>query len=475
MSASASSVLFAENYWAIALPEQPAPGFDGVYNVFLRIMQEQVGGEIPLPAAVESVREGTASAEESALAARWLALLDAAISPCRFRQALEHSNLDGREMQALVRHFARKNPLQQEDAERLEWLLTSLFRSRFACGDQIPPARMLEEIRAWLGGTPSKLPAAAEALLAELWEIRESIARCRSFQELTQSKLVDRGRSVKRRLRENLMHPEVLAAVVNYNLVSGRRFEQLLSEVLQDVKESPSDLATKDYRAAAEDFRLLVGSQTGGSPQEEKKVTSPASPMTAADFVLRIDALGVDPKWEESHVELRISELVSFAKAAGEPLSTIPLANSVLVLSPTEWQTLVSEYPPTEESFRAGLHRIVRRAVGVLAGIQEEMALYEVRRTGEYLWKKHLNSLFYLLYTGSKILPDLENLDQEAQRRGLQKKSEHLFDTAGRLRQSLQQVSELYQQWKEQSAQTLTAAEGRDTQSPATAQIRRAS
>ena len=172
-------------------------------------------------------------------------------------------------------------------------------------------------------------------------------------------------------------------------------------------------------------------------------VSQQPSQIGSEDLAAKIKALGIDSKSEEGRLQEKIAELVSFAQTAVEPSLAIPVSNTALALSSTEWQALVSDFPASELSFRADLNRTLRRAVGLLVLIVEESGLYKVRRVSEHLWRKHLNSLFYLGHSASQVLPELAKLVEGAQVRGLSRKAEHLTQTAQRLRRHVEEISNL--------------------------------
>jgi len=451
---------------------------ESVHNLLSRITEDMMGEKVTLPPAMEAIRQDTPPPDAAEEATKWLWLLDAGIGPEHLRRAIEKMGLQPQDYTALIRYYLRKRPLRQVDIEKLEWLATYIYRSRYAAGGQVSSADMRQEIQTWVGESTSKMTGAAEALLAELVEILEDLTGCPTFRDLTQSGLIDRGRSIKQRLKEDLAQPHVLSAVINYNLVSRRKFESLLSEALGS---SPLrlELSGKEYRTAAEDFRQLsaagatpsaaaarpsaaVETEPPSSPAaaQAPPAAVPATPAAAADALaapqklkVMLHTLGIDTVREEGRVRTLLNELVSFALAAGKPVSTVPLPSCSLTLAPWEAQSLVLEYPALEKSFRADFNRLVRRAVALLAAIEEEKAQYELRRHSEHHWKPHVDALFYLLWSGSEALPDLENLAQQAARRGLQEKAALLADTIERLRARLSEVSNVCQQWKQSPGQ----------------------
>ncbi len=450
---------------------------ESVHNLLSRITEEMMGEKVPLPPAMEVIRQDAPPPDAAEAATKWLWLLDGGIGPEHLRRAIEKMELQPQDYTALIRYYLRKRPLREVDIEKLEWLATYIYRSRYAAGGQVSSSDMRQEIQTWAGESASKMTGAAEALLAELVEILEDLTGCPTFRDLTQSGLIDRGRSVKQRLKEDLAHPQVLSAVINYNLVSRRRFESLLSEALGS---SPLrlELSNKEYRTAAQDFRQLsearatpfaaaarppaADATSPPSTPAAVQAQPPAAPASAApagaspalqNLKATLHTLCVDTVREEGRVRTLFNELVSFAQAAGKPVSTIPLPSCSLTLAPWEAQSLVLEYPALEKSFRADFNRLVRRAVALLAAIEEEKAQYELRRHSEHFWKQHVDALFYLLSSGSEALPGLEALAQQAVRRGVQEKAAQLADTIERLRARLGEVSNVCQQWKQSPGQ----------------------
>ena len=157
----------------------------------------------------------------------------------------------------------------------------------------------------------------------------------------------------------------------------------------------------------------------------------------------KMETLGVDSKSEEKQMQATIRVLVSFANDRANPVSEVPLANTTLLLSSTDWQVLVSGRPAEENSFRGELYCVLSRSVGLRAAMQEELALYKVRQTTAHLFKKHLCSLFYLAHESAILLPQLEMVSQCARSRGLTAKAEHLADTIRRMGRLVQQISSL--------------------------------
>jgi hypothetical protein len=226
----------------------------------------------------------------------------------------------------------------------------------------------------------------------------------------------------------------------------------LLSDALASAADFPVDMATREYRSAAEAFRQWSGN-AAAVPASSKKEPDPlVKPATAVPprAAAGINLLGIDTVTQEGRLLSLINELVSFVRSAGRPVSSFPLRNSTLPVSAWEAQAMAMEYI-MEKSFRADFNRTVRRAVGLLAAIQEETAQYEAKRHNQHLWKRHIDALVYLLYCGGETLAALWEFRDDAARRGLQEKSDQLSQTAARLREKLHSVADFCRQWKEQA------------------------
>jgi hypothetical protein len=153
--------------------------------------------------------------------------------------------------------------------------------------------------------------------------------------------------------------------------------------------------------------------------------------------------LRCDPKWMDSRLQEVTTHLVAFARTASQPAESIALPHSELPVSATEWQVLTTSCPPDERSFRADVHRAVRRATGLLAAMQEELALYRSRRASQYQWKRHFENLRYLVVNASDILPELEAVREESKRRSLSGKHDDLQQITTRLREKMESASTL--------------------------------
>lgn len=422
-------------------------------RLLTEVIEEQVGGPVPLPVRIEAtVRNADEKAPIDQEHERWLALLDLCATPQVLRTGIQKRGPAVDELLALVRYLATKPVHSEADRDRGDWLMTHILKLETREGGGV--GSIQARIQALVGDLPApKLSESAENLLSELAAVLEDITDFRSFQQLTSSGLIARGREIKQEFKEEFFHPQVLSAVVNYNLMFGKKFDRLFGEAATRAREFASGLAEKDYRSTAEDFRKLaapgeppVQARPGLAPAALASATArPAPPAPALTPLEQMKALGIDIIQEESKLRLNIQNLAAFVRAAGnKTVTSIPLPHSTLAISDWEARAFAMEYPASDRSFRADFNRYLRQSVGFIARMYEELTLYYEKRGTEYLWKPHYDSLIWLLYEGRQYLGQLTDFVEETRTRGLSEKAEQLAQTAAKLDANLNKVAEIF-------------------------------
>lgn len=408
--------------------EKPA---SGAIEEFLRRVVGVISGKElkPPPAGSDS--------EPADIHKQWLWLLEAAVPAEQLRKCVDKVNFDDRELGQLIRYFAGKSEPSQSDLERLDWLLTYLFRRRYVGSTCPEPADILREIGALLNGVAVRDHGGVEVALAELAQVRRNIASCRNFAEMVQGNWLACGRAIKERLRPAFSDPEVLASLVCYNLSCGAKFDQLLSPDVE-AAVGVAGLRIKEYRAADEHFRHWACRAALARPEAAES----AHPREAAwlrngDREPEAPDVSIDSRFEEDRLDRTIERLVTLAHASKQPLTIITLANCELAITPLEYQSLVADYSLTEMSFRADLARLLRRSTGVLAAIAEEL---ESLKAGSESDKARLKTLLFLHKRVLQVLPEVEMLRNNVTDRGLGEKAEQLTATVSRLRASLARI-----------------------------------
>ena len=100
-----------------------------VQGFYEKLLQEPVGGEVPVPAGLEAVSLQSGEDVESTLANmhRWLRLLDLAITPAMLRRSLT-PDTDAEIAEAMLRYFTRQKIHNDVNRDRVDLVATFLYR-----------------------------------------------------------------------------------------------------------------------------------------------------------------------------------------------------------------------------------------------------------------------------------------------------------------------------------------------------------
>jgi len=434
--------------------------FSLLQEVFHAIVEKELGHSIPRPLAAQEAiaRQDSASSAQPAAepCVQWLGLLDLAISPHKLRGYVTTEDPEEPTLTALIRFLVFKKAHSQIDRDKVDWLLTHLFKKREE-QRKLPTGWAKLEIQQILAGVEfPPLPSQAQEQLMDVPALLDEIRYFTSFHQITDARAVERGRSMKSQFGEQFFHPDVLAAIVNYNLLLGKKFYALIQEISEKVhefaKSAPGGkapdtkaLLENDYRASADAFRDLgeldrkePAPAAAPRPAAAAPAAAPASPLEQ-----QLKQLGVDPAQETLHLRNRIKEL-SMRFRSNLQTATVP--NSVAPLHLQEWEAgaLRSQYPDTEQTFRAEFARDVSHAIAIISRIYEEIPMYFEKKGTEFLWKKHYDALVFLLYEGRNQREALLKLSAVSQQRGLREKAKQLQVTAEKLDAAVEKAAGVF-------------------------------
>ena len=407
---------------------------------------------------------GDSAVSDEAL--RWLELLNRGIDPHLLRQALKDRESDPEIIRKLIRYLVTKKAHFEADREKLDWLVTQLFEV-WEGSDRDAGGRFEMELEQILEGHDfSPLSPQAEDLLQEIPALLDELRFYERFSQITESRIISQGRYLKARFGEEFFHPKVLAATVNYNLVLGRKMKALLQDTIETASQSehsgplgvPDAEATlqSDYRAVSDVLlqisKLDKEAQQDKEQKQKQKLGSQArareasAPRTAGAKPLPADkvliGMGIDPGRQAEILRSRMKEIANRVKESSG--GALPSAAGSLVLSDWEAKAFVTEYPPSEESFRADFARSIASGIGIITRIEEELPAYFETQGADHLKKRHSDALLYLLHEGRRQLELLKKLSVDSERRGLAEKSKQLTATAEKLEDYVKRVATLF-------------------------------
>ncbi|MBI4465229.1 MAG: hypothetical protein HY647_11040, partial [Acidobacteria bacterium] len=299
--------------------------FCRLHSIYKDILTTELERLPPIPPEVEEVLSqsgGPAASEPVAETVQpWLDLLDLAMNPHRLRRYAQENGLDEPTIRALLRFLVGKKIHSPADREKVDWLATHLLKLREQ-QTQEPAGWAKAELQQILQGIPlPSLRHQGQTLLAELPTLLDDIRDQTTISGVLESHLLQRGRVLKSQFEEEFFHPSVLAAIINYNLVAGKKFHELLEQTLQVVRQQeasapqttlfdPHELLWGDYRSTSEGLRYL--SELAVPQRAEGVSTAPAQP---GFLEAQLERLGVDCQRQAAALRKWTRELTKHLKA----------------------------------------------------------------------------------------------------------------------------------------------------------------
>ena len=427
-----------------------------IHSLFQAVLEQQFTRPVPIADAVEKVLQTQDSSEEDRplpeAALAWLDLMDAAISTHRMRRYGQENGIAEPAARALLRFWASRRPLSAEDHAKVDWLATYFFKARAEERKQ-PVGWVKNELQVLLQGIPfPPLGSEAQSFLGEIPPLLDDARYLGSFSQIPDSRILERGRVLKAQLGDDFCNPVVLAAVINYNLVLGKRFDELLEHPLTVSPQAGNTPPDVNPRQLAESLQNDYPSNTGAivqlsdltrkQPPEQVEVQAETSLESILNQQLK--RLGIDSGHELSKLRGRIWDLAT--KLMAEPaVRSVRICGSPLSLSDWEISALRSLTAKRKENLQGGFSRGVSRAIALLVRVYEELYAYETKKgAGDAEWKKHHNALFYLLYEGHDLKTSLLQLSLLHRKSGFPELAQQLVTTAEKLEANLARLEKLF-------------------------------
>ncbi len=435
-----------------------------VQGFYEKLLQEPVGGEVPVPAGLEivSLQEsggnvlGTLSSMR-----RWLRLLDMAITPAMLRRAFT-PDTDAEIAEAMLRYLTRNKDFSDANRDKTDLIATFLYRHPRVPGQwerrgygldgslPLPPFEiaMIEIL------TDSDTLLLSEEQLQVLRRFDHLQQEAESFghlDALLDSGIIPRVRELKQALDASFYHPSVLATIAPYNVSFGRKFDQLFHRAAREIKTfaealdeqggsilgtvdgidvtvehvaalEESELLRIDYGTALVKFRrvselrktLEQHPPIRLTPRLVRPVTAAkggsASPARVSSWrpVLDLQTMrsAVTPQQistEEGKL-LRIEESIRAFVRAADPRfrQVVPMRFFNLTLTPAEADAYSADYLE-EKSIRSGVARVLLRLVAVVARMSTELQELKRAENSHSLWKLHADALAVLSEIGYTV------------------------------------------------------------------------
>ena len=425
-----------------------------VQGFYEKLLQQPVGGEVPVPAGLEAVSLQSDEDVAGTLSTmhRWLKLLDLAITPAMLRCAFTEET-DPEIAEAMLRYFTRKKEGSDATRDKTDLVATFLYRHPRVAGqwerrgyglDGSLPLSPFEIALIEILADAEVPPLSDEhsQLLRQFDKLQDEAQSARDLNALLESGIIPRVRELKRSFESSFYHPGVLATIAGYNATFGKRFDELFLEATSQIKRFASELEEQggtilgtvdgidvtvehvaslkesellriDYANALEKFRRvsrlrrtleqrppmrrIVRPPTATSPSkpvaEPKVQTRPVLDIAAMRAAVTPQQISSEEA-KLSRVEESIRVFVRVADAKFRQV--VPMRFFNLILTPVEADAFSADYLQ-EQSLRAEVARAVLRLVAVGARMTTELEELRRSESSPSLWRLHAESLIVLL------------------------------------------------------------------------------
>jgi hypothetical protein len=448
-----------------------------VQGFYEKLLQESVGGEVPVPAGLESISlqsDGNVLETLSSMH-RWLRLLDLAITPAMLRRAFT-PDTDPEIAEAMLRYFTRNKDASEVHRDKTDLITTFLYRHPRVPGQwerrgygldgSLPLSPFEIALLEILADTDAPSLTEEHVQILRLFDhLQQEAEGFRDLNALLESGIIPRVRELKQSLDTSFYHPGVLATIAPYNTAFGKKFDALFHQAAAEIKSfaevveeqggsilgnvdgvdvtvehvaalKESELLRIDYGAALDKFRRVSKlkktldqrppirrSPRLVRPPAKVSVNPPVRPYSYRRPVLDVRAMrsAITPQQistEESKL-LRIEESIRIFVRVADPKfrQVVPMRFFNLVLTPTEADAYCADYLE-EKSVRAGVARVLLRLVAVVARMTTELEELKRAENSESLWKLHADSLVVLLEIGHSVNQNAGRVMTLAEQRG---------------------------------------------------------
>lgn len=472
-----------------------------VQGFYQKLLRDTLGGEVPIPRGLDedALRHSDRELPDTlSRMYRWLHLLDMAITPAMLRQALT-PDTDSEVAEALLRYFVRRREPSDVNRDKTDLIATFLYRhprvpgqweqSGYGLDGSLPLSPFEIALIEILADTdvPS-LPEEHVQLLRRFDPFVEEVSRFRDFNALMDSGMIGRVRELKQWLDSSFYHPGVLATVSAYNAAFGKKFDDLFTKALSEIKNfgqaleemggtilttvdgvevtvehvaaiQEKQLLQADYGSTLEKFRRVskLKKELDRRPPIRRSLLTPAGQTTRAvggaaaapkAAKAAVAAKGPAPapvfqppaitaqqiSAEESKLR-RVEESIRVFVRVADPKyrQIVPMRFFNLTLTVPEADAYGSAFLE-EKSLRAQVAQTLIRMVSISARISTELEELKRSQKMSSLWKLHADSVVVLLDMASSATEDAGSVAKAAEQNGAGVAGKSIHESVQKLR-----------------------------------------
>jgi hypothetical protein len=164
-----------------------------------------------------------------------LAKIEAELPPSLLRRFFDQlKRQDEKILYALVKFYLKSTEFNQDTLDKLDILLTRLAESplqegRFAARNHSELRKNFDRLAAF-GSIPDVPASEAAPLVDAVREVRSELRSITSFEELVDSRIYDRYRTLKQRIGKNFLYPPILMEIIASNIEAKNQFHKMYRE-----------------------------------------------------------------------------------------------------------------------------------------------------------------------------------------------------------------------------------------------------
>ena len=452
-----------------------------VLGFYEKLLQDSIGGEVPVPAGLEAISLQDGDGEVHATLERmrrWLRLLDQAITPAMLRRAFT-AETDPEIAEAILRYFTRKKDTDDVNRDKTDLVATFLYRHPRVPGqwerrgyglDGSLPLSPFEIalIEILADSDVPSLPEEHVQLLRRFDPLQEQAQNCHDLNSLLESEIISRVRELKQSLDSSFYHPGVLATIAPYNAAFGKKFDEFFHAAAAEIREfaaalqeqggtilgnvegvdvtvehvaglEESELLKVDYSTALEKFRRVSKLKQALERRPPIRRTSyfavvptPAPAKTSRPAAKAPRARALRPALDLQAMRSAVTpadfhrrdqgspgreSIRVFVRVADPKFRQVTMRFFNLTLTPAEADACSADYLE-EKSPRGSVARVLVRIVAVVARMTTEMEELRRAENAPSLWKLHADSLLALLEVASALSENAARVVREASAAG---------------------------------------------------------
>ena len=474
-----------------------------VQGFYQKLLKDTLGGEVPLPNDLEedALRHSDRELPNTlARMYRWLHLLDMAITPAMLRQALT-PDTDSEVAEALLRYFVRRREATDINRDKTDLIATFLYRhprvpgqweqSGYGLDGALPLSPFeIALIEILADSDVPSLPEEHVQLLRRFDPFIEEVNRFREFNALIDSGMIGRVRELKQWLDSSFYHPGVLATVAAYNTAFGKKFDDLFTKALGEIKNfgqaleemggtilttvdgvevtvehvaaiQEKQLLEADYGSTFEKFRrvsklkkeldrrppirrslLTSAAQTtravgaaAAAPKAAKAAAAGAKASAKPPAVFQPPAITAQQLSAEESKLRRVEESIRVFVRVADPKfrQVVPMRFFNLTLTAPEADAYSAAFLE-EKSLRADVARTLIRLASISARIRTELEELKRSQKMSSLWKLHADAVVVLLDMASSTTEEAGSVAKNAEQNGSGPAARSIHDSVMKLR-----------------------------------------